>query len=183
MEIKEIFDNIEYCNAIMSIREENVYKQKFLDIVYSKVGYKLGSIENVSIYLSPKDLVNNEQIIAMACYNGEIIVDDIFLKMSYLGQLWNIYHELGHVKLNHKERYPDNEEYKRLRKEYSKQNKILDIELEADEYCYERMNNHTLFMLGLKETKKMAKRYNRDIHEINLRIKYFKNKGVSKLWN
>lgn len=172
---KQILDNIEYCKAIMTLENDNPKKRELLSI---QNGYKLGELDDVPVFYDPLFMRKCDEVMAMACFNGDIIVDEKFLKMSYNGKLFNLYHELGHIKLNHKEIYPDIEHYKNERKKFSKQNMVISIELEADEYCYDKMS-YDSFMSGFTELKVVATITRRNIKEIDLRIKHFKEKEQS----
>lgn len=167
----EIIKNIEYCREIMSLPNDDYRKREMLFI---KNGYKVGTLNNVPIFLDPLYMRKQDQVMAMACHNGDIVIDEKLLRLSDEAILWNIYHELGHIKLNHKVVYPDVAEYKIERKAFSKSGRVLPIETEADEYAY-KILGYEIFMEGMRDSRTMAEECDRDVQEMDLRIKHFKN--------
>ena len=169
---EEIMNNIEYCREIIKL--ENDDPRKF-SVINRTNGYKLGEIDSVPIYFDPIYLRQHDQVMAMACHNGDIVVDEKLLRLSFEGIIWNIYHELGHIKLSHKDLYPYISEYKTERKKCSQLGKVLPIELEADNYCYDIIG-HDNFIKGMKDSRVVAEQCNRDVKEMDLRIQNFENK-------
>ena len=169
---EEIIKNMEYCKEIMKLPNDDPKKR---EIINAKNGFRLGTLENVPIYFDPIYMRAQDQVMAIGCLNGDIVIDEKLLKLSFEGQIWNIYHELGHIKLNHSALYPDVNEYKQERKKFSKSGRVLPIEMEADNYCYERIG-HDNFMIGIRDAITMADKCNRDVNEIDLRIKHFREK-------
>lgn len=166
---EEIIQNIEYCKEIMKLPNDDPKKR---DIINMKNGYKLGTLEGVPVYFDPIYMRQQDQVMAIACLNDDIVIDEKLINMSFEGIIYNLYHELGHVKLNHKAIYPDIAEYKAERKEYSVSGRVLPIELEADEYCYDLIG-HDNFITGMYDSRIVADKCDRDVNEIDLRIKHF----------
>ena len=165
------------------LKANNLYKEvKAYDkndwIVFAMDGGRelLGTINGVNVIYWPSRMKECNQILGMATFDKEIVVDTEFLSMSDNGKLNILYHELRHVK-EHVGMYTQSV-YDELRKEYSKNNKVLPIELDADKYSYDKLGKDN-FIEAMMEEFDIAVKYHRNTKEILRRVIYAKKYEVT----
>lgn len=135
----------------------------------------LGMLKGCPVIYSPRIMKRNNEILGMATFNGEIIVDDEFLNLSTIGKKNVLYHEVGHLLLMHLNLLTL-DQYLYERKKASNNGDVLFIELQADLYSFVKLTKEEYedaFRDAMMEEFDACIRHGRDAEEVIRRIKFF----------